>query len=363
MKLKSNTINTNLRDHGFAIAECPNGAILEEFGTLPDLKNWSKRYNTRGLWSKDITDSVADSFRFSIGSTRPQLALIPAPISRSLLPARLSSLIGNSEELHHEILVTMRAVRESMDWKTQFLERITAEWLRLSETFTPIEHSVFIRAIFKAAIPPISVDPILEINLRFLLNAQSNASQASDGIAFLDFLRLTLRFGLPSAILNHVREVSSPTNTFFTRGSSFAAWFFPSVDRNAVAFLFANGAKWIVRFSKEPNCFTIEVRDEERVIATHVKMDALASNPGTRLTVEFEGGVIHGAQSWVQLLTEVLELEIPQGSLFLKPKTLTFVDARTIAQHQRTTREVVDFLLPQGENNDEWSDEGPPSVE
>jgi hypothetical protein len=63
--------------------------------------------------------------------------------------------------------------------------------------------------------------------------------------------------------------------------------------------------------SSSPNCFTVEAQNEDGRLATHIRFDPISVNPNRRFLVDV-GGDEHGSDSWVGLLTNVLQLEVPE---------------------------------------------------
>jgi hypothetical protein len=271
LKLKPNSINTNLRDHSFVIDPFQSSDLITEFGALPDIKNWKVRHNAVSTWTAATTDVEADQIPAKEAPARGQLELVAAP------PDPFSRLILERDEIRRDIQWVMKLAIGSDHWKEAVLRRVTEQWLRLTGEQPSIQHSALIHHIIESADPPIRPDSlgVVNANLRFLISAQSNASQMSEGISLLDFVRLTLRFGLIERIANNVFEISSPGYTeqhpffLFSPGSQqevdacFANWFVPSVDRNATTRILREGRSWIVRMSSSPNGFTVEAQTEE----------------------------------------------------------------------------------------------------
>jgi hypothetical protein len=257
----------------------------------------------------------------------------------------------------------MKSALGSDFWREATLRKVTEQWLSLSSDLTPVNHSVLVHRILACAIPPIETEAraVVNANLRFLISAQSNASQMTDGVSLLDFVRLSLRFGLLERIAQSVLEVSSVAfsapHPFFSLSQSqhevdacFATWFIPSADRNSAVRILRNGMTWIVRMSSTPNCFTVEALDEDGRIATHIRFDPLSVRPNARFFANVAGEE-KGAESLRELLSNVLELTLPlfQGEP-LKQEKVTFVEgavlAATIKSAIRPTLDATgDFLF------------------
>jgi hypothetical protein len=320
LKLKPNSINTNLRDHGFVIDSVQISDLIPEFGSLPDAKNWKVRHNNACIWNTEITDNDADRIPAREAPVRAQLELVTSPASL------FSRMTPEREEVIRDIQSILKHAIGSAQWKDSLLKHITEQWMSLSADGASVEHSVLLRRIFESANPHIPKDSveIVDANLRFLIAAESNASQMAEGIALLDFVRLTLRFGLIEQIAHSIYEISSTEpvvpHPFFmlSLGSQsqreinpcFAPWFMPSSDRNATAQILRDGIPWIVRMSSSPNCFTLEAQNEDGRLATHIRFDPISVNQNRRFLVDV-GGEEQGSDSWAGLLANVLGLEVP----------------------------------------------------
>jgi hypothetical protein len=235
-------------------------------------------------------------------------------------------MASEREEVIRDIQSILKYAIGSAQWKDNVLKHITEQWMSLSAGGASVEHSVLLRRIFESANPHIPRDSveIVDANLRFLIAAQSNASQMSEGIGLCDFVRLTLRFGPLEQIAHSIYEISStepvvPHPILMLHFGSqsrheddpcFAPWFMPSSDRSATAQILRGWMPWIVRMSSSPNCFTVEAQNEDGRLATHIRFDPISVNSNTRFLVDV-GGEEQGSDSWVGLLTNVLQLEVP----------------------------------------------------
>jgi hypothetical protein len=67
MGLKSKSLNTNFRDHGFRICECPINDVIAELANIHDPQCWKR----------------LDDRHFSRGTTREEAIDITSPTRRS----------------------------------------------------------------------------------------------------------------------------------------------------------------------------------------------------------------------------------------------------------------------------------------
>jgi hypothetical protein len=341
LKLKANSVNTNLRDHGFVISPSTTSGRISEFGSLPDGKNWKLRRNIGCEWTPTTTDLEADRI-----PVRAQLELVAAPPS-------VSSLLSEREEMHRDVKSIMKLTIGAERWKESVVGQAIGEWLSFSDDLSPLGGHWLVHRILDAANPPISGNCrlIAEANLSFLMAAQCNTSQMTEGVSVLDFVRLTLRFGLIERIAHSVLEVSADPRLGVVSGSQqemdpcFAPWFLPTSERNAASRALRSGRNWIVRLSSAPNCFTVEAQNEDGRIASHIRFDAIPRRKKSRFIVDIDGED-QGADSWNELLVDVLGLALPICRPEpMKQEHVTFVGAAALAAAMKPApdRETIRF--------------------
>lgn len=323
--IKLNTINSNFRVYGFSI----DTSSPYDPGFLPDAKSWKVRWNPRETWNSNTTEQEAERIP-SIET--PTLSLVLST-ETGPIPDHLLQYIGDNAPLRDAIVELMNLITATDKWKNDFLTRAFAYWLDMAEDIAPIPAVNIIRSVKELADPPLPDDAmrLVEVNLVYLLAVQNNMSQVGEGVSFVDFLKLALRFGLPPRIAHSIYDVSEKSKVEedtsididwwwykFSQSQRevepwFAAWFVPSADHGASMWS-RNLSRWIVRMSKTPNLFTVQLQHGKSIIATHIRFDALATGPDARYFVEVEQGEVISRGSLTALLREVLELDFPVSS-------------------------------------------------
>ena len=348
--IKLNTINSNFRVHGFSI---DTSSPYDPGMILPDPKSWKVRWNPRETWNSNTTEQEAERIP-SIEA--PSLSLVLST-ETGPIPDHLLKYLSDNEPLKGAIVELMNLITATDKWKNDFLTRAFGYWLDMAEDTAPIPAVNLIRSIKELADPQLPDDAmrLVEVNLVYLLAVQNNMSQVGEGVSFVDFLRLALRFGLPPRIAHSIYEVSEKKKAdedissdldwllcAFSQSQRevepcFAVWFVPSADQGAAASIWSrNQSRWIVRMSKTPNLFTVQLRHGKSIIATHIKFDALATGGDARYFVEFEKGEVISRGSLLTLLCEVLELDLPVShSMPLDKEMPQYVDA-TICEKKQT---------------------------
>jgi hypothetical protein len=341
LKLKANSINTNLRDHGFVIDSHLHAAYLG-FASLPDAKNWKVRSNPSVSWSSATTD--AEAGQIPARELRGGLELVPAQQQPpALIPETLQQLLAGQEDTERDVMAAIRSAESDSDaWRREFLFRATAQWLSMSPSLSPIPHFTLLHHIMESAnpSPPPSHQQLVETNVGYLIGAQSSRSQTADGIPFVDFLRLMLRFGLLERIAGSVYQLTDVEGSrdnlsfgsFGRTDACFAKWFSPSSDRNEAQRRLRGGLPWIVRLATAPNVFTIMVQNQ----ATHIRFNPMPLDDTRQFDVEFDEGDRQSFASWRDLLVMGLELTIPTGAADTLPRTdVEFVPAKALVRQQQ----------------------------
>jgi hypothetical protein len=338
MGLKANSLNTNLRAHGFQITDTSTQEVMQEFGTLPDLKNWKMRYNATAPFCSSSTDAEAEMIQMQGTTARPALVLVPAAASTNVIPENLKALLRGKDEIEREV---QRLVMEIDGvpplWRATFLERVTAQWLSMCGQETEIGHPEFVYQVMSNASPPIpqGMRSLVEANLHHIIGTLSNWSVINESVLFVDFVRLVLRFGLLDRIANAICEVSdSPpdsqgsqlcswvylsqiqsqrqSRTSLDVQACFAPWFLPTSDQNTARERMNQGFEWVVRYANvKPTFFTIQSKKGGTTIATHIRHNPMPLYPNERLSVTFEGGEMACRGTWMELLVDVLALTMP----------------------------------------------------
>lgn len=342
LNLKSNSINTNLRCHGFEIKSTSADIVAREYPYLPDRLNWRVRYSKTTPWNTSTTEDEAREVPLIEGPMQNRLEII-AKKELSIIPDQLTDLIGDNKDIERDILNLLERVSESSTWKSGLLTRATSEWCSMTSSLRPISHGALVKnAIDRASpAPPRSYQAVIEANLGLLLMAQSSTSQA-EGVGFVDFLKLILRFGFLDKVAYSVYEISTPHEMFcydFNEQSQhdvearFASWFVPSTDQN-MSKAKLQTIPWVVRMASSPNMFTIQLQNGKTIIATHIKYNAMALRVCDAYSVEFDGGDEEKRAHLKDLLVEVLGLEVPEfGSNFIKHKRPQFVQGNIVADN------------------------------
>lgn len=349
--LKANSINTNFRAHSFAIDNIGIEDIPPEYGNLPDPKHWKMRHNVKYHFAVDTTEFDAAQIP-CIEPKVQSLDLVqttnpPLPI----FPPRTDKLLKDNPIMRQDINALIdKSFNKDTGWKSKFLGEVTKNWLSMTNSIDPIKPINIIRMAMSVAdpAPPDDFRPLIEENLTYLLSASCASSQIQDEISFLDFTKFCLRFGTIERHAQSIFEVSDPmykTQQFqWAIGSQsdleccFAKWFLPSTDQNhALLKLKSGGLKWVVKLSgNQPDTFTIQVLQGNKFIATHIHFDPFPNENEKRFSVEFDEGEFQYANSWHEMLVNILNLTIPhEKSDPIDRPSLQFVNASALVSSDK----------------------------
>lgn len=223
----------------------------------------------------------------------------------TIFPPRTDKLLKDNPIMRQDINALIdKSFNKDTGWKTKFLGEVTKNWISMNNSIDPIKPTNIIRMAMSVADPATSDDsrPLIEENLTYLLSASCSSSQIQDEISFLDFTKFCLRFGTIVRHAQSIFEVRDPmykTQQFqwAIRSQSdleccFAKWFLPSTDQNhALLKLKSGGLKWIAKLAgNQPDTFTIQVLQGNKLIATHIHFDPFPSENERRFSVEFDEG-------------------------------------------------------------------------
>lgn len=302
--LKSNSINTNFRDHGFQIMTCQRTELQKDYPVLSDIRHWKKRYISLDWFKVGVDPKEADkmmvlSEKVSESTTTPipsGSAETPSFIPRSLANIDRAQMVG--------IMGTMLSIpkdsnAEGCEWFSRVIDTVYQFWstvLGMSSWTAPVDE--IIEALcFQAPGFSTSEREQLAANIEFLLVQKSEYSQADRDVTFENFLKFFLRYGSSSDWLGTLREITyfnqSPgyltfgLNSFESQGRGetmvqFNSWFSPSSDKDAaIASLYRTADEaWIVRPSSTPTRFTLLYKQSGStdIQALYITYDCLADS-------------------------------------------------------------------------------------
>ncbi|OHT08134.1 hypothetical protein TRFO_23507 [Tritrichomonas foetus] len=315
LNLKANSINTNFRAHSFQIGNATADDIKKTFGNLPDYRNWKMRHNINYAFNSSSSDNDAEN----IPCTEKQKnGLEIVTTLNSIFPPITVRLLKNEANPLHQIEVLIAPVKFSQVWKHSFLSQATSDWMRFAGTSSAVNSSNIINSIINFADPRLDENSaiIVEKNLSYFLKYSNCSSQSVSNVNFIDYLKLSLRFGFLNRIAHTILELSnfdSNSSSSSNTSVSFAPWFVPSAEQ-----VFANdilnrtSLDWVIKLAgSAPNMYSILRKSEHNVISSHITFNPMPMKPDLRLSIEAAGGNNLSEESWEPFLSNVLGLKIP----------------------------------------------------
>ena len=331
LDLKANSINTNLRDHGFKIVDNDPVADLEGLQPLPDLNNWRKRKNAFAEFSRDSTIKDADEIpsieakfeQLEKSTTQPWYVAFVPEITRTMCSGHyLSEMIA--------LIKILDDIQMPDAWKEELLKVSTGLWFTKVSQYPMVDLNQLIERLF----------PLVEggdhhqvrqlrANFKYLIHTHSGSSQMNEHVAFSDFVRLFLRFGGLNGISGPLLEITDLTvrrdpswdglgddvesSDDEDVAPQFRSGFYPTLDKlSALRELHGGSVQdWVVMQSRMANQFTLLVRaNYDRVcnVALHITYYAIPLEGGYRLSIMHKDKKEIYAKTWNEMLFDILKL-------------------------------------------------------
>ena len=331
LKLKANSINTNFRAHCFQIKNTTPEEIKKSFGNLPELKNWKLRLNVKHPFNSACTENDVENIP-CVEKSRQMLDLVEE--SNSLFPQSTLKLLKNDNCSLHQIEILLDPVKFSPNWKYSYLCQTTDDWIKIAGNSKTISPTDLIKSIISSSQPKVTHDQyiILERNLEHFLKYSFCNSQSANS-TFIDYLKLSLRFGYLPNIAQTVLELS--TDNDFSNSSSFARWFIPSTDfAYAADILNRNSLDWVIKLSGSvPNQFSILKKSKNQIISSNIIFNPKPITPEQRLSIKDDDEHCLNGEKWESFLVNVLNLQMPHSNFSVIPNnSVRHVQARDIIQ-------------------------------
>ncbi|OHT07357.1 hypothetical protein TRFO_24436 [Tritrichomonas foetus] len=312
LNLKSNSINTNFRQHYFGSIALTDKEFERDYpAILPNKKSWRKRPNSRCEFTIHTTEEQADKIPIkkkihqsrSNRSRSNQKRKEKKKLLRAIkcYPNCLKRAIVSSPSLLNEVKRLMAAVsRNSRRWQFYFLKRVASDFASIFGRRRKIPAREFVNALIHAGvlnksllnIPPAKIE-VIHRNLEWLLftcfsiqdSPPKGQNEVRSEVNLSDAISLCLRFGLLPDIAAAIAEISLdkwPSSS--DASSGFLPWFLPTRD-SIFAFNLTrdNTFGWSIKLSgSAPDGFSFlrcEGENEESpggLITTKIRFNAMA---------------------------------------------------------------------------------------
>lgn len=354
LELKSNSINTNFREHGFQI--CPYTSAQSSVSILPDVQHWKKRrHQTDGLTRQS---SFIDAE--SIGMMKPQIpeqssspSSVPVPdrqipwsshsstapppnkpvicpsraVNENGIPDTLQLILEDNRPMQLSVQMIMEKSSGSESWKNRMIVTVTRDWITAFGTVISISMRLLLDHLLSSVtMLPRETYNQLASNIEYLLLAHNDTcSQRSDDVFFDNYLLLMLRYGPAHRLATSMLELAahemadpfidlklSQSALPLSQGTclpNFKPWFHPGLNTRTAALLLNQQTRsaWMIRPSSTPNMFTIHCKMVGKLIASHVRYDGLEV-PDRVYSIKLDNNQVRYAATWSQLLFTELEL-------------------------------------------------------
>lgn len=360
LDLKSNSINTNFRDHGYKIISSNNNDLRKEFPTIQETRHWKKRYSTSPFFTKDSTLKEVDQIKLldqTINSILPDIDNIQqsnstdtsanvATPSTNLnnkglhFPNETIELLKNDFSQLYEIARLFYAISEDENYYFKFLQCVTKIWLsKIQSGEADIETVVSI--IIGKDINSDSEPFLLQYqrNLESLLLQNTEDSQISDTIFFSSFVKFFIRYSDIFNMASVLYEISVINMYMQQDCQSFQSWFMESKKQAVKKLSKKRKDDWFLVPSQTPNMFTLLVNTESpsTINAIHIKHNPIPDDESKRYSVTFNDGEKY--YTTLNMIFTDLNLYIPEQLSMngKKEPQVKYVNAEDIKNRQRDT--------------------------
>lgn len=362
--LKSNSVNTNFRDHGFIIVGPLLPSDLEFSQDLPDPIHWKKRRNGRCQFTAASTIEDAEAIpTVDPKSPQPESASPSLALQFAFVPNNLRELLPNDgfERDLVKVVSTIVEISQSKEWYRQVLETATNLWVTKCGNSPVVPFTVWQDRFFPLTDDDRAVCQ-MRLNCTALLKTHAGCSQMAQDVYFLDFFKLFLRFGSADGFSERISEVSdfSEQSDDFWQGEEFerelAVQFkdgFCFRDQASARERLGEEALdvWVVTQSRVPNRFTVLINGGPGmgIVAIQVDYFAIPNQNGVRFSsLEPKSGTPGVAQSWNELLFNVLKLEEKNGLKLgnLTDRPVKYVGSQEVAMRNAALGIPPELSLP-----------------
>lgn len=289
LNLKRNSLNTNLRSHGFTHQTIQISEVTKDYPFINDFRNWRRCGHSSCQFSR--TTPIKDIENIPCRPNQIMVTGQPSIIQRFPIDTT------NKEQL----LSLMSKVGLSIERKEQIVELIKQLWITMYGNSLQGRAETLIEAITKYA-SDFSRVPVLRENIAYLLSEFNEFSQSSlETINVMQFASFTLQYGTPSHACRTLEELSDFKGN---QSPSFREFFRPGISAPFAQSIVRQSNKdlWILRPSSNVSFYTIHKGDA----CSKIQFDCLAGTFGMEtMSGKVEKESIH------ELLFNTLQLTLP----------------------------------------------------
>lgn len=337
--IKSNSINTNFRDHSFIIVSQTRQELEKECDTLSltETRKWKKRILTNGNFSPK--QNISEIAKIPcIPPSLPLTSQVPAPVtsdfpfSQSLIQflqkSPFQSLII---KLPYSIPQIGPINDKSSNWISKVCDYAANLW---KENTSNLEDSIqnLFNFLLRKSTQNIQEYEDLEQCFINLIHPNDSFSQyeGTDVVTFEEFLHFFINYGSIDNPLETFLEITGPFQ------SRFRPWFNPNTDKRSTAqWLYKvyysddrPSEVWQLLPSKGLSKFTLLMIYHSRLIATPIYHDSIGE-PDKRFFVQAEDSQLIYANNLQSILTDVLHLSFASNldndkDDFIKPEYVSY---------------------------------------
>jgi hypothetical protein len=346
--LKSNSVNTNFRDHGFEIVRISLPDLTREFPCLTTNHNWKKRINHQFIFTANST--LADIERIPCREIPGNIILKREPPLPLQIPPDILDFIRTNAEVSTRLF----HLWEQIDNGVELIQRAFEDWRQFGGEECITSLSKFASELTKPLTVINEVNRIVA-NVRILLSNSEFDDPNSEYLDFTGYFAFTLRYGFLDECLETLMQL---TNLNGVGPPYFYGWFQPLLGRVEARLVLGCQPRnaWLVRTSEENlGSFVLMYKRVEEgkiiIMKTDIVFDPLSRE--RRLAVEMQDEMVV-AGDWTSMLYSVLKLNSKEAVEFGEFESEGFVNGSEIARlsmltesdEGRSIEEVPVGLLP-----------------
>jgi hypothetical protein len=295
--IKSNTINTNFRSHGFQIVPKSLMNMTKCQELISDTKHWKIRTNQQHSFTSTSLLSEIESIPYHSSGHKEMSNGFEFEVAK--LPDVMKEIVKLDTEVRLKCELTFLQSHGDLRWKESAFTAIANDWIHNIGHQSRIELNRVVLALGRN-------NPDILPNISFLIDPTTNRV-----CKFSDYLEFALRYGMSDDIVANLHQLVEP-------GKWFVPWFNAKIDVTTATTLLARKATgwWLMGEGAKPGQFVVhEVKSGGSVIRIDIIHDILIGSGGKGWMEEVNDGAEFRGSLLRELLFDKLRLDENQCSL------------------------------------------------
>lgn len=371
LNLRSNSINTNFRDHGFIIDNQSCTKNRTEFPDLINSRNWKRRSNPQhkffvGATLEEIERIPCNTSRMANDLAKSQLtsdSQIPKDFPpfhllqashkfmalsevSEIIQANIPNLANDEVQIFKLLLIVTENNSSNL---IDIIRNAAIEWRDSFGDITSISIQQFCKRLSENVTDPISQPQLMTNAIALLHKYQMNQTNAT----FIDYLHFVFHYGFFDDSVSSIISLSSTDKHSSTNSSSellyplFHGWFQPLLNIDSAVYVLSQESSdccWFVSPSEKPLEFILFYNYQSELTYTRINFNPM--NDEERFWLEI-GEDIQSAPNWGTILYQFLQLDsnkaLKTTSMVLPPAAL---EASTLIKRSMMSKAIAETKVP-----------------